>query len=71
VNEAEGGYAARLAWKVPNNNHRQTVLDALDSAVRNGLPAAGPRGGKIWLPRYFVRRVAWHVLDHVWEIDDR
>ena len=22
-------------------------------------------------PRYFVRRLAWHVLDHVWEIEDR
>jgi hypothetical protein len=25
----------------------------------------------IWPPRYFVRRVAWHVLDHAWEIEDR
>ncbi len=22
-------------------------------------------------PRYFVRRVSWHVLDHAWEIEDR
>ena len=21
--------------------------------------------------RYFVRRSAWHVLDHTWEIEDR
>ncbi len=21
--------------------------------------------------RYFVRRTAWHVLDHLWEIEDR
>ena len=28
-------------------------------------------GGKRWVPRYFVRRVAWHVLDHAWEIEDR
>lgn len=24
-----------------------------------------------WPPRYFVRRSAWHVLDHAWEIEDR
>ena len=36
-----------------------------------GLPEKGPRGGTIWLPRYFVRRAAWHVLDHAWEIEDR
>ena len=23
------------------------------------------------LLRYFVRRVGWHVLDHIWEIEDR
>ena len=22
-------------------------------------------------PRYFVRRAAWHVLDHAWELEDR
>lgn len=53
------------------NATRQTVLDALESAVKNGLPEKGPRGGKIWPARYFVRRVGWHVLDHAWEIEDR
>ena len=24
-----------------------------------------------WPPRYFVRRTAWHALDHAWEIEDR
>jgi len=28
----------------------------------------GPKG---WLPRYAARRIAWHVLDHAWEIEDR
>ncbi len=38
----------------------------MDSAERGELPVQGPRGGVIWPPRYFVRRVAWHVLDHAW-----
>ncbi|MEA2520619.1 MAG: hypothetical protein QOI81_265, partial [Actinomycetota bacterium] len=40
-------------------------------AVREGVPATGPRGGAMWSPRYFVRRAAWHVFDHAWEIEDR
>jgi len=24
-----------------------------------------------WPARYYVRRAAWHVLDHAWEIEDR
>jgi hypothetical protein len=50
---------------------RASVLDALTSAVRNGQPDRGPRGGAIWTPRRFLRRAAWHVLDHAWEIQDR
>ncbi|HEV8564166.1 MAG TPA: hypothetical protein VGR41_04585 [Actinomycetota bacterium] len=78
---AETAYVRRLAAKPPNldEDHaaaaakeiRRAVLDALTSAVTEGLPKEGPRGGRIWLPRYFVRRTAWHALDHAWEIEDR
>jgi hypothetical protein len=78
---AEGMYVRGLAAKGPNVEGRDAreaavevrdaVRDALRRAVAEGLPSAGPRGGKIWLPRYFVRRAAWHVLDHAWEIEDR
>lgn len=50
---------------------RQAILEALDTAVVDGMPESGPRGGKLWTPRYFVRRVAYHTLDHAWEIEDR
>jgi hypothetical protein len=78
---AEAGYLARLAWKLRKretedpreelDRTRQVVLNALAAAARGEVPARGPRGGVIWTPRYFVRRVAWHVLDHIWEIEDR
>lgn len=77
---AEGSYLARLAWKRPKSNGdwrsdrdatRAAVLAALVASVRGGLPERGPRGGVIWSPRYFVRRVAWHVVDHAWEIEER
>ena len=50
---------------------RQTILTTLMAAVRGEVPARGPRGGVRWTPRYFVRRLAWHELDHAWEIEDR
>lgn len=50
---------------------REAALAALDAAERGDLPTRGPRGGKIWTPPYFVRRLAWHTVDHLWEIEDR
>jgi DinB superfamily len=83
VMEAEGSYLLRLGGARPDRggrapddptyiaDHRQAILDALGAAVRGEFPPQGPRGGKRWSPRYFVRRAAWHVLDHAWEIQDR
>ena len=33
--------------------------------------ARPPRGGDLAGRRYYVRRAAWHILDHAWEIEDR
>ncbi|MFC2053548.1 DinB family protein [Chloroflexota bacterium] len=81
VLEADQGYLARLAWKHKREGRknqveelsrtRQAILNALEVAENGDLPEQGPRGGIIWPARYFIRRVAWHVLDHAWEIDDR
>lgn len=78
---AERNYLARRGWKigkVPDDDPvgaaaliRQGVLDALAAAMRGEAPERGPRGGAIWPARYFARRIAWHVLDHLWEIEDR
>jgi hypothetical protein len=76
---AESGYLASLGGKLKLGDDprselrraRRAVLKALVIAAHGGFPARGPRGGVRWTPRYFVRRVAWHVLDHAWEIEDR
>ena len=78
---AESNYVRRLAWKSEKSNaetiadqieHAQKqALAALAAAARGEMPTQGPRGGKLWQPRYYVRRSAWHILDHVWEIEDR
>ena len=50
---------------------RAAVLAGLDRGKSGDLPERGPRGGVMWTPRRFLRRAAWHVLDHAWEIEDR
>lgn len=81
VIEGDRGYLSRLAWKHKRQEGitpleelertRGAIQGALEVGVKGELPERGPRGGIIWPPRYFVRRVAWHVLDHAWEIEDR
>ena len=81
VLNAEAAYARKIGGEPPKYKEsesraaavavRKSIVDALERAVEFGLPKAGPRGGKIWTVRYFVRRSAWHVLDHAWEIEDR
>ena len=41
------------------------------SAAHGQVPERGPRSGSIGTSRYFVRRVAWHLLDRTWEIENR
>jgi len=81
VVDADASYLGRLGQKYKKTAEesaadelapiRSAILDGLASAARGDLAARGPRGGVRWPPRYFVRRVAWHVLDHAWEIEDR
>lgn len=81
VVDAHAGYLSMLGYRAePRESHgaltyiaalRTASHDALKLAVANELPTVGPRGGKRWTPRYFVRRAAWHILDHAWEIEDR
>lgn len=78
---ANTGYLNQVGWKFQLddqaelasqlNQTRNATLTALNSATNGEIPARGPRGGLRWTPRYFVRRVAWHILDHTWEIEDR
>lgn len=81
VIESQAAYMGRIGvkFKVDPNAAmlvelrcgKQTVLDGLSAAARGELPERGPRGGVYWPPRYFVRTLTWHVLDHAWEIEDR
>lgn len=79
VLDAQAAYLAQIGWKFEKSDElekyliqtRQAVLKGLEAASHGELPERGPRGGVHWTPRYFVRRSAWHILDHAWEIEDR
>ena len=48
----------------------ETMRSALLAEL--GVASDGsPIGGRKWPPRYAANRIAWHALDHAWEIEDR
>ena len=63
VADAEPGYFRTVGIK----DGRQAFLDAL-RAARQPRPELAT---KTWPWRYAARRVAWHALDHAWEMQDR
>lgn len=78
---SDEGYVNQVGWKLQRDETedvdqqlertRQAILSGLRASARGEIPAKGPRGGIRWTPRYFVRRLTWHLIDHAWEIEDR
>jgi predicted RNase H-like HicB family nuclease len=60
VANAEKAYAGKLGLPV-----KQRSRDEILAALRRADPDTG------WPPRYTARRIAWHVLDHAWEMQDK
>ena len=57
----------------PDRSDMATVTE-LRSAMLAALRAesdGSPIAGRKWPPRYAARRIAWHALDHAWEMEDR
>lgn len=78
--EAEVAYLDRLGGKLRGRGAdaaeemaalRRAFLDMLSARSRGETPPAGRRTAPLWLPRFAIRRSAWHALDHAWEIEDR
>ena len=65
VKEAERHYCSKLGTRVPP----RTPWADQRAVITESLLAGSPGGG--WPPRYSLRRLAWHVLDHAWEIEDK
>ena len=80
VHGAERSYLASLGGRQrAGGSDGADEMPALREAVVAALFARGlgepldpaSRTRKLWPPRSFVRRAAWHVLDHTWEMEDR
>jgi hypothetical protein len=70
---AEAGYARQIGLKLPAPGSfadaaalHEAILEVLSDAA-DGEPIAGRK----WTARYASHRIAWHALDHAWEIQDK
>ena len=72
---SDAGYARVLGLKGTDADPRNPkAVAALRKRMLEQIRApsdGSPIAGKKWPPRYAARRVAWHALDHAWEIEDR
>jgi hypothetical protein len=75
VIESDHYYARELGIRLPEPDasdrkavaaERRAVLEILATAS-DGSPVADRK----WTLRYAARRIAWHALDHAWEMEDR
>jgi hypothetical protein len=70
---SEVAYARKLGirQKVAAIDDRAAIASlraAISEALRTTAADAPPNG---WPARYAARRIAWHALDHAWEMEDR
>jgi hypothetical protein len=74
VQGAEAAYARKMGLardkaaaedQDPATALRQRITAALRAPATLQMPPNG------WPARYAVRRMGWHVLDHLWEIEDK
>jgi hypothetical protein len=72
VIDAERSYARKIGVRHPPFHGDHAAVEACRAEIEQVLRAArsgDPMPG--WTARYFLRRAGWHVLDHVWEIEDK
>jgi hypothetical protein len=72
---AEANYGRKVGVKLPppevgDAKAIKALRDELAKALGGASDGSPPRP-KGWPPRYAIRRIAWHVLDHAWEMQDR
>src|SRR5579875_290652 len=65
VYEGERADAPKVGFPVPP----RISWDEQRAMILAGLLAAQPDSA--WPVRYTIRRLAWHILDHAWEMEDR
>jgi len=73
VLESEAAYARQLGVKhKPPERTDTAAIEALRADLLTALRTPdSPDAPVKWPRRYAARRIAWHVLDHAWEMQDR
>jgi hypothetical protein len=75
VLEADDAYAREIGLRLkPAVAGDRDSIEAVRLAVLGviGAPSDGsPIAGRRWTARYAAMRIAWHALDHAWEMEDR
>jgi hypothetical protein len=65
VRDAERAYCSRMGFRVAPHTPWDEQRDVVLTTLRSASPTA------TWPTAYALRRCAWHIVDHAWEIEDR
>jgi hypothetical protein len=65
VREAERAYCSVMGFRVAPRTPWDEQRDVVLTTLRSHTPSAK------WPVAYAIRRCAWHVVDHAWEIEDK
>jgi hypothetical protein len=65
VREAERAYGSKVGVRVPPRTAWPEQRALLVGALRGDVEE------RAWPVPYAIRRLAWHISDHAWEIEDR
>jgi hypothetical protein len=75
VVEADDAYAREIGLRpTPTSADDRPAIEAIRAAVLDVIAAGSdgtPIAGRRWTARYAASRIAWHALDHAWEMEDR
>ena len=57
----------------PRGRRSAEALRAYQEALVEGIREHHARGesARSWKLQFLIRRCAWHMLDHAWELEDR
>ncbi|HUG30577.1 MAG TPA: hypothetical protein VMQ65_08725 [Candidatus Limnocylindria bacterium] len=75
VIEADAAYAREIGIRIkppaPNDAAAVKQIRSEILAVLREPSDGKPLAARSWPARYAARRIAWHALDHAWEMEDR
>ncbi|HKV29624.1 MAG TPA: hypothetical protein VJT14_01255 [Candidatus Dormibacteraeota bacterium] len=64
-----GVITAPDAWQKPNPDKLRAHRDAFCAAIRQYNARGAP--ARTWSVQFVIRRCAYHMLDHAWEMEDK